>query len=177
MANRTIQQKIRKLKRYRRFARFSGETSKFVKSRNTGIIGSDGKEIYVPVGPIHPSKQVPKGKGPNQERMQEYYGRVKAESFLEPLQIRSGSDMVKWLEKYINIINETPIENRITLAQSKTGRMDLFFVPLQKEWFFVELNYTEEYIRRSRVYDSRATAFDRLKNGRIMWVETMRKEE
>jgi hypothetical protein len=160
----------RRIKQKGRFARFSGETTKFVNTRNTGVIDKDGKDIYVPVGPIKlPSHVVNVGRGPNQERMQQYYNAVKPESFLEPLKLRTGPQMFKWLQEYVNVLKETPINNRITLAEGPNGRLDLFFAQSAKEWFFVEIDYSKVYIRYSRKYTSKKTALDRLSNQRVTW--------
>jgi len=170
MANRSIQQKIRKLKRFRRFARFSGETSKFTTARDTGIIDKDGKHIYVPVGPVSLSSQAPKSKGPNRERMQQYYNSVKPDSFTEPIKPRSDSELVEWLANF-DILKKVSVRS-FTIAHTRTGRLDLYAIEA-KEWVLVEWNYTEEYVRRSRMYDDKKTALDRLKNKRVTWVETM----
>lgn len=174
MANRNMQQKLRKLRRRYRFARFSGGHTRFVKTRVDTVVVHEGedktklKEIEVPVGPIHLSKQVPKGKGPNQERMQEYYGRVSKESFAEPLPVRTSDQMVEWLEQYKKVWDETPKERKLNLAITASGRLDLFF---RTGCYFVEVNYKLEFFRISREYSDKKTALDRLKNNRITWVE------
>ena len=174
MANRTIQQKLRKLKRRHRFARFSGGQTKFARERATGIFGPDGKEIYVPIGPISLSKQVPKGKGPNAERMQQYYNSVRPDSFKEPIPVRTNKQMAEWLRTYHAIIEEAGKLSQINLSTTRKGSLDLLFRRASKECYFVEINYEEQFFRRSKVYSSRETALDRLKNRRIAWEEYLR---
>jgi len=174
MANRTIQQKLRKLKRRHRFARFSGGQTKFVRERATGIIRPDGEEIYVPIGPISLSKQVPKGKGPNAERMQQYYNTVKPDSFKVPVPVRTSKQMEQWLNAYHVLIEEAGKHVRVNLSTTKNGKLDLLYERHSVKCFFVEINYEEQFFRRSKVYSSRETALDRLKNRRIAWEEYLR---
>lgn len=179
MANRTIQQKIRKLKRHRRFARFSGSTTKHAVRVEVAIehISEDKariKEILVPVGPIHLSKHVVNtGRGPNNERMQQYYAAVKAKSFEKEIPIRTNVRMERWLKQYDKVITETPRQNHFNILSTKYICLDLFFKQVEKIWFFVEIDYQEQTIKRSRDYGSKETALDRLKNGRLAWIEEL----
>lgn len=166
MANRNIQAKLRKLRRRYRFARFSGGQTRFVSAR---IEIKDGKEVVIPVGPISLSNQVPKGQGPNQERMQQYYNSVKPENFEKPIPPRTSEVMAAWLKQYHDVLNETPKYRRLNLAFTREGRLDMFFST--EGVYLVEVNYKLEFFRKSREYSDKKTALDRLKNNRITWVE------
>lgn len=90
--NRSIAQKIRKMKRRNRHAVFSGATSQYAvridrgKYQGVTIINEgqhnedqipSGKHVVIPVGPISLSKAVMNtGRGPDAVRMQEYYQRL-----------------------------------------------------------------------------------------------------
>lgn len=175
MVNRVIQQKILKKKRGygrgKRYARFSGETSKFaIRLDVAGKVGKDGRTVEYLVGEVSLSKQVPTGKGPNPERMQSYYARVHKQSFSEIIPPRTSVELKEWLKKYETIIAENPVPNRINLAKTREGKLDLLFIT--EGCVLIEVNYSG-LIRMSRPYSDKKTAIDRLKNNRVMWVETI----
>lgn len=179
MVNRVIQQKILKKKRGygrgKRYARFSGEATKTVSKLVEVLEHIDEdktriKIVEVYVGLESLSKQVPTGKGPNPERMQSYYARVQKQSFSEIIPPRSSSELKEWLKKYETIIAENPVPNRINLAKTREGKLDLLFIT--EGCVLIEVNYSG-LIRMSRPYSDKKTAIDRLKNNRVMWVETI----
>lgn len=173
MGNRNMQQKLLKLKRRGRFAVFSGATAKHAVrvEKRVVMIGEDKtevKEFLIPVGKISLSKQVVStGRGPNPERMAEYYARVSADSFLVPLAEKNYV-----LEQYEHVLRDTPRQNKLRLETDEmAGFVDLFWVG--SVYFFVEVDYIQRVIRRSRDYSGRKVAFDRYKNKRITWSSTL----
>lgn len=169
MGNRNMQQKLLKLKRRGRFARFSGSTAKHAVriEKKVVMIGDDKtevKEFYIPVGKISLSKQViSTGRGPDAERMAQYYNAVKKESFFVPLH-----EKTYMLEQYEHVIKDTPKENWIRLeTDDLAGFIDMLWCG--QIYFFVEVDYIQKVIRRSRDYNGRKVAFDRYKNRRISW--------
>lgn len=191
--NRSLEQKRLKNKRRNRFAVFSGATSKYAtridRGKYQGVthVGTppdddwvpSGKHVVVPVGPISLSKGVMStGRGPNNERMAEYYARL--HSYDEPLPKTIGFEsqtFVGPMEELMNnlqrIIQETPKENHIKLHHDDCGQLDLFFNGM--EFFFVEADFLRKFVRRSVVYKSRSTAMTMLKNHVITWVEQLPK--
>ena len=165
------------IKRKGRFARFSGATVKYAVRTELALVteGEDKatvKSVEIPVGPIHFSKQVVNtGRGPNPERMQHYYNSVKPEAFEKPTPIRTSEQMESWLKQYDTILRETPRTNRLVLVENSTGRLDLFYS--KTAWFFVDVDLQQQSIKRSRDYSTKAVAIDRLKNGRLVWVEEL----
>lgn len=165
------------IKQKGRFARFSGATAKYavrieLAVKHTGEDKTEVKELQIPVGPVKlPRHVVNTGRGPNPERMQQYYNAVNAKSFEKPVPLRMEPEMERWLEEFKSIVKETPITNRIKLAETQEGTMWLFFS--QTFWFFVDIDYIDQEIKRSRDYDSKQTAMDRLKNKRISWIERL----
>lgn len=173
MGNRNIQAKILKLKRRGRYARFSGATAKHAVRVDKRVVMVDEdkteiKEFYIPVGKISLSKQVINtGRGPDPERMAEYYARVNADSFNVPLAEKNYV-----LDQYESVLRDTPRQNKIRLETDEdAGFLDLFWIG--SEYFFVEVSYVERVIRRSRDYGSRKAAFDRLKAKRIKWLSEL----
>lgn len=170
MVNRSIQAKILKRKRRGRFARFSGATSKTVTKivQRLETEGEDRvrvKDIEVFVGLVSLSKQVPKGKGPNQERIAQYYDAVKT------LAERPQDEIINQVKdpRYAKIWKHTPVTNRINLVQDEFNRLDLFWHG--SVWFFVNLDFRTKTITRSRDYGSRRFAMNRLEARSIQWVE------
>lgn len=173
MGNRNMQQKLLKLKRRGRFAKFSGATAKHAVriERRVVMIGEDKteiKEFLIPVGKISLSKQViSTGRGPDSERMAEYYSRVSADSFLVPLTEKNYV-----LEQYEHILRDTPRQNKLRLEfDEMAGFVDLFWVGAV--YFFVEVDYIQRKIRRSRDYSGRDVAFNRYRNKRISWLSVL----
>lgn len=203
--NRSIQQKIRKMKRRNRHAVFSGEQSKYAvridRGRFQGVTvvgnGADediipsGKHVVIPVGPISLSKAVMStGRGPDAMRMQEYYQRL--HSYDEPLPKtlgfngidtsqrvikvglhgkRTQGDPNEIIKRYQEIIRDTPKEMRICLLDDDLARLDLFFN--YQQWFFVEIDYEKNSIRRSCIYRNRSLAMTMFDMRKITWVETV----
>ncbi len=166
MANRNIQSKILKQKRRGRFARFTGATAKFAVRVDRGRFDANGKAVEIPVGEMSLSKAViSTGRGPNAERMQAYYARVNSQSYETTL----PEDLGIKDERYSQVWDDTPKENRLNLENNGLRRLDLYFTI--KEWFFVEIDLRRNVIRRSRVYGSKAFAMGRLKNEMVAWVE------
>lgn len=172
MVNRSIEQKILKMKRRNRYARFSGATSKTV-TKVVERIEPEGedkvrvKHVEVYVGLVSLSKQVPKGKGPNQERMVQYYNTVKPSSFEK----RTLADILGLVKdpRYAKIWWETPACNRVNLYEDSSGRLDLFFCGSQ--WFLVDIDFKNKIIRRSRDHGSKAMVMHRLTSRTVEWVE------
>lgn len=157
------------MKRKGRFAKFSGATTTFIKERIAGI-DAQGNEVRVPVGNVSLSKQVVNtGRGPNQERIAEYYARVSKESYEQylPDAMPLTEPMKEIAKRYAAVVKETPRKNRLTLIQSDFYRLDIFMSG--EECYFVEIDYCMETIRRSRTYGSKKYAYDRLNNNRITW--------
>jgi hypothetical protein len=168
-----MQQKLLKLKRRGRYARFSGPDAKFAVrvERRVIMLGDDKtevKELLIPVGKISLSKQVVStGRGPNPERMAEYYSRVTSESFAVPLAEKNYV-----LEQYEHVLAETPRENRLRLEfDDLAGFVDLFWAG--RNYFFVEVDYVGRVIRRSRDYNGRDIAMSRYRNKRISWLSSL----
>jgi hypothetical protein len=173
MGNRNIQSKILKMKRRGRFARFSGSNAKHAVRIERKVIMIDDdktqvKEFLIPVGKISLSKQViSTGRGPDAERMAEYYARVNADSFNVPLAEKNYV-----LEQYEHILKDTPRANKLRLEfDEMAGFVDLFWVG--SNYFFVEVDYIQRAIRRSRDYNGREVAFSRYRNKRITWSSTL----
>lgn len=203
--NRSIQQKIRKMKRRNRHAVFSGATSKYAVRIDRGLYegititgqGAEedqvpsGKHVVIPVGPISLSKAVMNtGRGPDAVRMQEYYQRLHSYDEALPktlgfVGIDTTKPVVKMglhgrfakgdpneaIKKYQEIIRDTPLEMRICLLNDDLARLDLFFNLTQ--WFFVEVDYTKCFIRRSCIYKNRTLAMTMFEMQKITWVETI----
>jgi hypothetical protein len=188
MANRYIQQKILKNKRRGRYAVFSGNTTRFTTERvdrgkyqdvnvtNPGTAEEDmvptGKHIVVYAGEVSLSKQVINtGRGPDKERMQEYYQRVHSYDQALPITLGLTQPMAELLLRYDDIVKNTPREMRIRLVDNITGTLDLYFNLTQ--FFFVDVDYQKRFIRRSTVYPTKKRALDALKDKRVRWVETI----
>lgn len=159
------------MKRRGRFARFSGATSKVVTKvvDRIEVEGEDKvrlKTVEIYVGPKSLSKQVINtGRGPNHERMQEYYNRVSAESKLTTLM----EDLGIKHSKYEQVCRETPKTNRINLVNNELGRLDLYWH--ETRWFFVDIDHRKKLIRRSEDYPTNKIAKRRLQRNLIEWVE------
>jgi len=180
MANRTIQQKILKIKRRHRYARFSGATSRFAGQKVHEHLIQEGedkvtiKSQLIPVGPVSLSNQVINtGRGPDKERLQTYYARVTAKSFNAEMPIRRGWTTAEQelLERYDTIVKETPPERRISIVDDSSGKLDLFFT--RTEAFFLDIDYKNKTFKRSVTYTSVAQALTRMKLKRITWVEQL----
>lgn len=173
MANRSIQAKILKSKRRGRFARFSGATSK-VKQKAVLVlehIDDDKvkvKQVEVYVGLVSLSKQVPKGSGPNAERMNSYYERLRS-----PVETQTLADVLGLVkdERYAHVWWETPSINRVNLVDGVNGRLDLYFYGTR--WFFVDLDFQKKIIKRSRDHGSKMMAMMKLTTKTIQWVDSI----
>lgn len=171
MVNRSIQQKILKMKRRNRYVRLSGGQSKLT-AVSEEFQGKDGKYHRIAVGKVSFSRQVINtGGGANNERMAQYFDAVRADNFFEviPDAIPLTEPVKEMAKRYFTIIRETPRENRITIFQDRLGRIDLFY--RGETCFFIELDFVTGECRRSRDYDKRRSAIDRYNNNRITWVE------
>jgi hypothetical protein len=173
MANRSIQQKMLKMKRRNRFAVFSGATTKYA-SRTVEVLHHEGedkvsvKRIEVLVGNVSLSKAViSTGRGPSQERMAEYYHRVNHESYTTKLAEDEGIKHPTYIHKYWDL----GCFHSIKLVENDFGRLHLFFST--KVWFFVDVDYRKGIVRRSRDYGSKAFAMARLQNKMVTWVDTV----
>lgn len=184
MVNRSIQQKMLKMKRRNRHAVFSGATSKFMSERVVTVLDPvykpDGsvdedrmsmKEVRIPVGRVSLSAQVMStGRGPNQERMQEYYQRLNSFDQSLPETLGLTGPMKELVENYRRIVNETPKENKVCLINEQAGRLDMFWTFDQV--FFVDVDYKKKTLRRSKIYPNKQVALSLLKMEKITWVET-----
>jgi len=160
------------MKRRNRHAVFSGDTSKYATRIDRGRQDENGKNIQVLVGPVSLSKAVINtGRGPDKERMQEYYQRV--HSYDEPLPKTLGftEPMRELMGKYKEIVRDTPREMRISLVNNHTGMLDLYFSGVQ--FFFVDVDYKLKRIRRSRIYNSKKYALLMLSAKKVTWVESV----
>lgn len=174
MVNRTIQQKALKLKRRNRYAKFSGATSKFHVRIDRGRQDKHtGKHVEVLVGEVSLSNQVMStGRGPDAERMQTYYNRLRTFDETIPQTLGLSEPMKELMKKYDEVIKDTPREMRISLVNNALGMLDLYFN--RNQFFFVDIDYRSRKIRRSRIYGSKTYALQQLKNKRVVWVETIR---
>lgn len=189
--NRSIQQKIRKMKRRGRFAVFSGAATKYAVRIDRGRTDDEGKHIVIPVGPISPSKQVMStGRGPDATKMQEYYqrlhsydqslpatiGAVPIERLITERRTESGLRIKDFdlAEKYADYIKGVPKNMFICIIEDDFARLDLYFNHTQ--WFFVEVDFKKKWIRRSLVYSKREYAMAMLREESITWVEQLPKK-
>src|ERR1700761_3110285 len=161
MANRSIQQKILKIKRgfgrKKRYAKFSGSTVKYAKGDRVKEVSYlehiDEDKVMVKtktvfVGIESFSKQtINTGRGPNRERMQNYYDHVPT-SF-EPRALAEVLGLVKD-SRYAQVWWDTPATNRINLFVDPNNRLDLYTHGGKS--FFVELDFVKRIIKRSRDY-------------------------
>jgi hypothetical protein len=173
MVNRSIQQKILKMKRRGRKAIFSGATTKYM-GKVTGMPTPNNLAYEVPVGPISLSKQVINtGRGPNAERMAEYYSRLR--SFTEeipPTKQRLMSEPFKEMyNRYKEIVDDTKEMHIALVPDCHLGRTDLFFKSGGNEFFIVDIDYKQRTFRRSRIYGRKEVAIERWKSNRVTWVE------
>lgn len=168
MANRSIQQKILKMKRRNRFAKFSGAVTKFaVRLDTNGRINREGKTVEYVLGPVSLSKQViSTGRGPDASRIAEYYNRVRRPNPRSLAEIYLIQD-----SRYQRVWDEIPPTNRITLVSNELGRLDMIWHG--EVWFLVDLDYRENIIRRSRDYGSKNAVISRMAGNRIQWVESL----
>lgn len=176
--NRSIEQKILKMKRRGRYAVLSGATSRIDQSRVVDYLIHEGedkvtvasKRVYV--GPVSFSKQVINtGRGPSSERMQEYYQRVHSYDQALPQTLGLTEPMKELMKKYDEVLRETPREMHVNLVNNAGGRLDLFFAGTQ--FFFVDADLRKKEVRRSRIYGSREYAMKMLKYKTITWVEVI----
>lgn len=171
--NRSLEQKKLKMKKRGRFAVFSGATAKYAVRIDSGRQDAKGKSIEIPVGKISLSKAVMNtGRGPDAERMQEYYQRV--HSYDQPLPQTLGltGPMKELKENFDRIVKETPSTNKLCLFKHpEIGEVYLFYTLTQ--YFFVETQLKEKKIRRSRVYGSMKYAKKMYDANTITWVETI----
>lgn len=182
MANRSIQNKIRKMKRRGRFATFSGKTARFAARIDRGRVDNEGKHIVIPVGPIHLSKSViSTGRGPDAERMQEYYQRLNSfdEALPKTLGLTFGgrgmtTPMWEMMLKYKELINEHK-NMFVRLMDDELSTLDMFFSSTQHQYFFVELDKRKGLMRRSIIYSKREYAMISLKNQTVTWIESISK--
>jgi len=182
MGNRNIQQKILKMKRRNRYATLSGATSK-AKDRVGPMPFEEDEQgktktlpaVRVLVGHISLSKQVINtGRGPDAERMQEYYQRVHSYDQALPQTLGLTEPMKELMKKYDEVLKETPREYHVNYVNNHTGRLDLYFNLTQ--FFFVDVDYKTKIIRRSRIYASKRQADLCLELDKITWVEYLPKQ-
>jgi len=181
MGNRNIQSKILKMKKRHRYARFSGETSRFVERVGPVAFTEDehgnvktGETKMILVGKISLSRQVINtGRGPDPERMQEYYGRVSAKSYQSnvPPTIGMTEPMKECQELISRLRGSVPETNCLRLVDNHTGMLLLFWASNGKVWFFIDVDYRTKTFRRSCEYNKKETALSRLRNHRVGWVE------
>lgn len=181
MVNRSIEQKIRKMKRRGRFATFSGKTARFAARIDRGRIDKEGNFVVIPVGPIHLSKTVMStGRGPDQERMQSYYQRLN--SFDEALPKTLGmtfegkgmtTPMCELALKYKELVKEHK-NMFVRLLDDELATLDMFFASGKREFFFVEMDKRKKTLRRSMVYSKREYAMACLNHNTITWVEALK---
>lgn len=172
--DRRIQQKVLKMKRRNRFAKLSGATSKSKERAGPIPFTEDihgntktGKVRMVLVGKISLSKQVINtGRGPDAERMAEYYNRIKKPDPRSLAEVYAIKD-----SRYQQVWDEIPPFNKITLVSNELGRLDMIWHG--ENWFLVDLDYRKKIIKRSRDYGSRNAIMERLNNRRIVWVEQL----
>ncbi len=153
MANRTI-------KRRNRYARFSGSTARF-HTDNVALVGKISLSNAV----------ISTGRGPDSQKMAEYYLRVHSYDEALPKTIGLTGPMKEIVDNYDRIIGETPKEMRVRLHQDEAGTLDMFFAGTQ--FFFVDVNIQKKMIRRSQIYPSRAMAMAMLTNHAVTWVEQL----
>ena len=181
------------MKRRGRKARFEGATSKYV-GMSTGKPTPNGLSYLVPVGPVSLSKTVINtGRGPNQERIAEYYNRIRdwkplpslgtkkiiVEEVFETKTLQEdgryligqSTRRVNLTEEYGKILEECKEMHIALVPDCHLGRTDLFFKSGSNEWFIVDIDYKTRTFRRSRIYGRKETAIDRWKNNRVTWVE------
>lgn len=179
--DRNLQAKLLKKKRRGRYTRFHGSSLRHIKGSTktvevlesyTTINDPEGldhvkvKAVDVYVGKISLSKSVVStGRGPNPERMQEYYARItpesKAVTLREDLGIKDPRYEQVWLE--------TPVLNRINLANTPAGRLDMYWTATT--FFLVDLDYKTKTIKKSRDYGKKQRALDAVRLRRVTWVE------
>lgn len=173
MVNRNIQQKMLKNKRKGRYARFSGANTKYATRIDRGKQDTKGHHVIIPVGEISLSKAVmSSGRGPDKERMQEYYQRIHSYDQSLPQTLGLTEPMKALMRKYDEVIKDTPREMRISLVKHDLGMLDLYFNGQQ--FFFVDVDFKKRIIRRSRIYGTRKYAMMMLENDRVVWVETVK---
>lgn len=175
--NRSLEQKKLKMKKRGRYARFSGGLTKVVHTKAVEVLDHKGEDkvtvrtVEVYVGPASFSKQVMStGRGPNAERMQEYYQRVHSYDEALPKTLGLTEPMKEMGERYSTILREQR-DMYINLVNNHTGRLDLFFNTTQ--WFFVDVDLQKKFWRRSRIYGSKEYALKMLTNKTVTWVETI----
>lgn len=180
--NRRDQAKLRKKYNKGRYARFSGSSLRHVRGSTKtievletyttpddpeGIDHSRVKKIDIYVGKISLTKDVVNGtkSSVNSERMDQYFNAVKSlggpKTLREDLGIKDPRYKQVWLE--------TPILNRINLANTKSGRLDMYW--LGRVYFLVDLDLVTKTIRRSRDYGKKERALEAVQYRRITWVE------
>ncbi len=156
--NRSLEAKRLKIKRRGKYAhRSGGETIQI------------GKEFRFTRQVINT------GRGPNAERMQEYYQRVHSYDQSLPdtvgLTIGGVHPRSQVIEDYYKTVLAVPKEMVVTLAKTKDGALRLIFNSTKSQVFFVDEDYKHKTFKRSIVYTSKETAFKRLKTKRVVWVE------
>jgi len=178
MANRTIQQKILKMKRRKRHAVFSGNTAKYAvridrgrfegtTTTGDGDVVPSGKHVTIPVGNISLSRAVVNtGRGPDKERMQTYYDRLASFNKEIPPTLSERLDQ--------EAFRSHDKERSINYLKDEFARLDLFF--LGPRWYWVEVNYKKKFWRKSETYRTKAMADVVLENNMIRWVETISPE-
>jgi hypothetical protein len=176
--NRSLEQKKLKMKKRGRFARFSGATTKFASSYVDVVEHVDDdtttvKTIEVFVGKPSLSKAViSTGRGPDAERMQEYYQRVHSFDQALPQTLGLTGPMKELKERFDKIVNETPKINKLCLFDHpEIGQVYIFYTSTQ--YFFVETQLKEKKIRRSRIYGSMKYARKMYAANQVTWVEVI----
>lgn len=100
------------------------------------------------------------GKGPNQERMAEYYGRVKS--------MERGEDVLKRCKLPV-VLKDIPRDQKIVYVDDTFGKLSLFFHA--EMWVFVEEDKIKKTVRRSRIYSNKRIAVAVMDACSITWVE------
>lgn len=183
----SIQSKMMKMKRRNRHAVFSGETSKYavrvdtgkykdVRIINEGLPNEDriptGKHVVIPVGPVSLSKAVINtGRGPDKERMQEYYSRVPDYSKELPITLGLTVPMQELKDNYERIVRGNTNIHRVVLVDDPLGKLDLLFI--DRQFMFVETDIQRRRMRKSIIYSNRRIAMAVLEAKAITWVEVL----
>lgn len=193
-SNRGMKAKLRKKANRGRYAKFSGATTRVLNIRveeklvhNGDLLDAKGKRavlkddqvqlrtVEVYVGPAHLSKQVVNtGRGPNSERMAEYYGRIQPKSWLDIIHksLNRNEPMNELVALYKKVRADTPKENRLTIVDNPVaGRVDMFFT--HHECWLVHINYQEKTFSVSRDYGNSRVALSRYKSNRVVWSQTI----
>lgn len=177
--NRRDQAKLRKKYQRGRYARFEGSTLVHIR-KTTKIIERiepvatpddpkaldhvKVKRVEVFVGRPHLGKNVVNtGSSVNTERMEQYFDRVK--SLAGPRTLREDLGIKD--PRYKQVWLETPVTNRLNIANTPSGRMDMYWHG--GVYFLVDLDYVTKTIRRSRDYGHPDRIKQAIRLRRVTW--------